>query len=96
MFLRALFVGIGLATVVLRPTVGRTLLKQAVKAGMSLAEAGKEQTEKIKEDIQDLMAEIDLETRAQKREAELEAELPREAAPKAAPVKRRKKPTTAS
>jgi len=68
MFLRMILAGVGLAVIVLRPTVGRSLLKQVVKTGMNLVEAGRQQTEKIKEDVQDLIAEIEHESKVDQQE----------------------------
>lgn len=69
MISRLVFLGVGFVIGALRPNVGRDALKQAVKAGMGLNELTRGHTDKIKEDIVDIVAEIEHEKQARRQAA---------------------------
>lgn len=49
----------GFALGALRPSLGKEALKQAVKVGMALQEMTKSKAERVKEDIADIVTEIE-------------------------------------
>jgi hypothetical protein len=59
MLVNLLFLGAGIAIGVFRPTIGRDARKQIVRAGLGISGLAKTQVERVKEDIADIVTEIE-------------------------------------